>query len=102
MILGDNIFERDLSDDVKNFNTDAKFFFKKVEDPERFGVGVFNKDGKLTKIEEKPKNPKSDLGCMGVYMYSSKVFDCPKKIKKSEKIIHTKNYFEIFLLPILR
>ena len=85
VILGDNIFERDLSEDVKNFESDAKFFFKKVQDPERFGVGVFKKDGTLLKIEEKPKNPKSDLGCMGVYMYSSKVFDSLKKIKKSRR-----------------
>ena len=85
VILGDNIFERDLSEDVKSFDNDAKFFFKKVEDPERFGVGVFKKDGTLLKIEEKPKNPKSDLGCMGVYMYSSKVFDSLKKIKKSRR-----------------
>ena len=83
VILGDNIFDRDLSKDVKEFNTDVKLFFKRVEDPERFGIGVFSKDGRLTKIEEKPKKPKSDLACMGVYMYSSKVFEAIKKIKKS-------------------
>lgn len=85
VILGDNIFERDLSKDVENFNCDAKLFFKEVQDPERYGVGTFNKQKKLTKIEEKPKNPKSNLGCMGIYMYSNKVFDALKKIKKSPR-----------------
>ena len=61
----------------------AKLFFKEVQDPERYGVGTFTKQNKLTKIEEKPKKPKSNLGCMGIYMYSNKVFNALKKIKKS-------------------
>lgn len=85
VILGDNIFDRDLSKDVKEFNYDAKLFFKKVSDPERFGVAVLNKENKLIKIEEKPKKPKSDLACMGIYMYNSRVFDCLNKIKKSPR-----------------
>lgn len=85
VILGDNIFERDLSKDVKEFKSDMKLFFKKVPDPERFGVAVLNKEDKLVKIEEKPKKPKSNLACMGVYMYNSMVFDCLNKIKKSPR-----------------
>ena len=85
VILGDNIFERDLSKDVENFDCDAKLFFKEVQDPERYGVGTFTTQKKLTKIEEKPKKPKSNLGCMGIYMYSNKVFDALKKIKKSPR-----------------
>jgi len=84
VILGDNIFERDLSKDVENFSCDAELFFKEVQDPERYGVGTFTKQNKLTKIEEKPKKPKSNFGCMGIYMYSNKVFDALKKIKKSK------------------
>ena len=85
VILGDNIFERDLSKDVENFDCDAKLFFKEVQDPERYGVGTITKQNKLTKIEEKPKNPKSNLGCMGIYMYSNKVFNALKKVKKSPR-----------------
>ena len=85
VMLGDNIFDKDLSDDVCNFKGDIKLFLKEVEDPKRFGVAVFNKDDQLIKIEEKPTKPKSNLACMGVYMYSSKVFDCLKKIKKSPR-----------------
>ena len=62
-----------------------KLFFKEVQDPERYGVGTFNKQKKLTKIEEKPKKPKSNLGCMGIYMYSNKVFDALKQQKKSPR-----------------
>tara|TARA_R110002110_G_scaffold164220_1_gene364353 strand:- start:136 stop:843 length:708 start_codon:yes stop_codon:yes gene_type:complete len=85
VILADNIFERDLSKDVENFNCDTKLFFKEVEDPERYGVGTFTKQKKLIKIEEKPKKPKSNLGCMGIYMYSNKVFNALKNIKKSPR-----------------
>jgi glucose-1-phosphate thymidylyltransferase len=85
VLLGDNIFERDLLDDVETFNSGAKFFFKEVKDPQRYGVGVFNKDSNLVKIEEKPKKPKSNLGAMGIYMYDYTVFDSLDKIKKSRR-----------------
>jgi len=85
VILGDNIFTRDLSHDIKSFKTDVKLFFKKVDDPQRFGVGVFDKNEKLIKVEEKPSKPKSDFGCMGIYMYSNKVFDSLNRIKKSPR-----------------
>ena len=84
VVLGDNIFSRDLTKDVKTFKGDCKLFFIEVSDPGRFGVGVFNKDI-LTKIEEKPKNPKSKLACVGIYMYSNKVFNAIKTIKKSRR-----------------
>lgn len=89
VILGDNIFSRDLTKDVKNFIGDCKLFFIEVNDPERFGVGVFSKDkvsvSRLTGIEEKPRSPKSNLACVGIYMYSNKVFNAIKTIKKSRR-----------------
>lgn len=85
VILGDNIFDKDLHKDVKNFNSDVQLFFKEVEDPERFGVAVLDKEKNIIKIEEKPKKPKTNLACMGVYMYSSKVFDCISRIRKSPR-----------------
>jgi len=57
VILGDNIFERDLTKDVQNFDADAKLFFIEVTNSRRFGIGVFTRDA-LDKIEEKPKKPK--------------------------------------------
>ena len=85
VLLGDNIFERDLSNDIKTFNSDAKLFFKKVEDPERYGVGTFTEDGRLVEIEEKPKNPKRNFGCVGIYIYNNKVFEAINNIKKSPR-----------------
>tara|TARA_R100000152_G_C6779115_1_gene210409 strand:+ start:2450 stop:3157 length:708 start_codon:yes stop_codon:yes gene_type:complete len=85
VILGDNIFDKDLHTEVKNFNSDVQLFFKEVEDPERFGVAVLDKEKNIIKIEEKPKKPKTNLACMGVYMYSSKVFDCISRIRKSPR-----------------
>lgn len=89
VVLGDNIFSRNLTNDVANFMSDCKLFFTEVNDPERFGVGVFTKDkvstDYLISIEEKPKNPKTNLACVGIYMYSNKVFSAIKAIKKSKR-----------------
>ena len=87
VILGDNIFKENLTTHIDSFLTnkeDCKVFFKKVKDPKRYGIGVFN-DKNLEKIEEKPEIPKSDLACVGVYMYSNKVFDIISSAKKSDR-----------------
>lgn len=87
VILGDNIFEENMEKYVKNFESQekgAKFFFKEVTDPERFGVGEFQ-NGKLINIEEKPKQPKSNLSCTGFYMYDNQVFDMIKKLEPSQR-----------------
>lgn len=75
LFLGDNIFEDDLSDSIKNFKGGATVFLKKVKDPERFGVADIDKNGRVVGIEEKPKNPKSDLVVTGMYIYDNTVFD---------------------------
>ena len=62
----------------------ARIFLKKVEDPERFGVPVI-KDGKIVKIEEKPKKPKSQYAVTGIYMYDRQVFDFVKTLKPSAR-----------------
>lgn len=78
VILGDNIFEEGLVDHVQRFRdrsneTECSLLFKKVPDPHRFGVGKFE-NGKLVQLLEKPKNPPSDLACVGFYLYSSNAF----------------------------
>ena len=55
-----------------------------MHDPQRFGVPVFNGD-KIIKIEEKPKEPKSDYAVTGIYMYDSRVFDIIKTLKPSNR-----------------
>ncbi|MEK7575032.1 MAG: sugar phosphate nucleotidyltransferase [Patescibacteria group bacterium] len=86
VILGDNIFENDFSKEVSSFESGAMIFIKKVNDPERFGVPVFDKTGKkLIDIEEKPKKPKSDYAQTGFYIYDFNVFSYIKKLKPSAR-----------------
>lgn len=77
VILGDNTSDADIGDTVKNFSEGAAVFLKEVHDPKRFGVAVFdpNDNKKITAIEEKPKEPKSNYAVTGLYIYDNKVFD---------------------------
>lgn len=87
VILGDNIIEDNLSVYIKNFDKQprgARVLLKKVSDPERFGVAEI-KQGKISKIIEKPKNPKSSLAVVGAYMYDSQVFDMIRPLKPSQR-----------------
>lgn len=85
MILGDNIFADDLSDEIKNFKKGAKVFAKAVPDPERFGIVELDADGRAVSIEEKPKVPKSNLCLTGLYIYDSRVVEVAKTVKPSER-----------------
>jgi len=85
MILGDNIFEDDFSEDIKNFKGGAKIFAKKVSDPERFGVVKFNNLMKAEKIVEKPKEYLSDYAVTGLYIYDKRVISVAKEMKASER-----------------
>lgn len=87
VILGDNILEKTIKKAVENFKRQkvgAKILLKEVPDPERFGVAEIE-NGKLIRIVEKPKKPKSNLAVIGVYMYDSKVFDIIRTLKPSER-----------------
>lgn len=85
VILGDNTTDADISSEVKDFKNGALIFLKKVNDPHRFGIPVFDdkNKNKIIKIEEKPKNPKSEMAVTGLYIYDHKVFDHINKIKPS-------------------
>ncbi|MDO9538545.1 MAG: sugar phosphate nucleotidyltransferase [Methanocalculus sp.] len=82
VILGDNIFQDSIRDDVSAFTGGARIFLKPVPDPNRFGVAEV-KDGRVLSIEEKPQEPKSDLAVTGMYMYDSRVFQIVKTLKPS-------------------
>lgn len=84
VILGDNIFEHDFKKSVHVFNGGAAVFFKKVQDPRRFGVPVFSKDGKkILRVEEKPRKPKSSYAQTGFYIFDATVFSIIKTLKPS-------------------
>lgn len=86
MILGDNIFEDDFSEDIKNFKKGAKVFAKYVPDPERFGVVEFDANKKAISIEEKPQSPKSNYCVTGLYLYDGRVVEAAKSVKPSERL----------------
>ncbi len=85
MILGDNIFEDNLSPEISSFRSGGRVFAKKVPDPERFGVVEFDKEGKVLSIEEKPENPKSDYAIPGLYIYDNRVSTFAKRLKPSAR-----------------
>lgn len=87
VILGDNIFEDDLTPYVKSYEKQqqgAKILLKEVPNPERFGVAEI-KDRKIVKIVEKPKQPKSNFAVTGIYMYDQQVFSVIKTLKPSAR-----------------
>lgn len=85
LILGDNIFQDDFSDVVRNFKTGAHVFATRVVDPERFGVVKFDKKGRAIKFVEKPEKWVSDYAAAGLYLYDHKVVELAKKLKPSKR-----------------
>jgi len=82
VILGDNIYQDDVKNDVASFKNGAKIFLKEVPDAERFGVAELGTDRVLS-IEEKPKKPKSNYAVTGLYLYDADVFSIIRTIKPS-------------------
>ncbi|MFZ5366005.1 MAG: sugar phosphate nucleotidyltransferase [Patescibacteria group bacterium] len=87
VILGDNTTDADIGPAVRRFKDGAVIFLKKVSDPGRFGVPVFDKkdNKKIIKIEEKPQKPKSPYAVTGLYIYDNKVFNYIRKCKPSPR-----------------
>jgi glucose-1-phosphate thymidylyltransferase len=80
-ILGDNIFEK-VEVSKEAFEDDfAYIFLKEIKNPQRFGVVVFDENGNIIEIEEKPKLPKSNFVVTGLYIYPNDVFDFIKTLK---------------------
>ena len=88
LVLGDNIFYGDgLGTQLKeilNVNG-AHIFAYKVKDPERYGVVEFDRNGKVSSIEEKPKSPKSSFAIPGLYFYDNQVVEIAKSVKPSSR-----------------
>ena len=87
VILGDNLIETSISAACAKFRAQengAHIILKEVADPERFGVPVFE-GGRIVRIDEKPKQPKSSYAVIGIYMYDATVFDRIRKLKPSDR-----------------
>lgn len=92
LVLGDNIFygsgfSRMLSEAVVNAEKEDKatVFGYWVNDPERYGVAEFDKEGNCLSIEEKPKCPKSNYAVVGLYFYPNRVVNIAKNIQPSAR-----------------
>jgi glucose-1-phosphate thymidylyltransferase len=89
LVLGDNIFHgHDLNELLANANAvtqGATVFAYHVQDPERYGVIAFDKQGKASSIEEKPQQPKSNYAVTGLYFYDNQVIDIAKAVKPSAR-----------------
>jgi len=85
MILGDNIFEHDFTNDIKTFTGGGRIFAIEVPDPERFGVVEFDENGKVLSIEEKPKNPMSNFAIPGIYIFDNQVKQFAKEVVPSAR-----------------
>lgn len=83
MILGDNIFEDDLSVIIKGFQSGGHVFAKEVSDPERFGVVKFDSAGRAVEIKEKPKEFLSNYAITGLYLYDARVVEVAKSLTPS-------------------
>ena len=92
LVLGDNIFHgagfssilKDAVENAEN-NGEATVFGYWVDDPERYGVAEFDKNGNCLSIEEKPKNPKSNYAVVGLYFYPNEVVKVASSIKPSAR-----------------
>lgn len=92
LVLGDNIFHgpsfskvlKEAVDNVEK-NGKATVFGYWVDDPERYGVAEFDKEGNCISIEEKPKDPKSNYAVVGLYFYPNSVVDVAANIKPSAR-----------------
>ncbi|MBI5574314.1 MAG: glucose-1-phosphate thymidylyltransferase [Elusimicrobia bacterium] len=85
MYLGDNLIRdgiKSFVDEFRKKKPNSQILLAKVPNPQQFGVAEL-KDGKIVKLVEKPKQPKSDLALVGVYMFDKNIFEAVHKIKPS-------------------
>lgn len=85
MILGDNIFDYDFSNEIKNFQSGGHVFAIKVPDPERYAVVEFDSNGKVLSIVEKPEVPKSEYAVPGIYIFDKRASELARNVKPSAR-----------------
>lgn len=87
MLLGDNLFEDNFEDSVKDFMSEdavSTVFLKEVENPKAYGVATVKKNH-VVRIDEKPFEPASNLATTGAYLYTPEVFEIVKSLEPSSR-----------------
>jgi glucose-1-phosphate thymidylyltransferase len=89
MFLGDNLIGTKIKQSVDRFRSNpqvaASVMLKAVDNPASFGVAEVDEDGKVVKLVEKPKEPKSNLALVGIYLFRSSIFEAINQIKPSAR-----------------
>jgi glucose-1-phosphate thymidylyltransferase len=86
MYLGDNLLQHGITPLVEEYRAldcNSEILLTRVPDPTQFGVAELSPEGRVMKLTEKPKEPKSDLALVGVYMFDRHIFEAVKAIKPS-------------------
>jgi len=88
MYLGDNLIAGGITSLVEEYRTsgcNSEILLAEVPNPEQFGVAELSPGGKVERLVEKPKEPKSNLALVGVYMFDSHIFESVHRIKPSAR-----------------
>jgi len=88
MYLGDNLIAGGITglvDEFRDLGCNSEILLAEVPTPEQFGVAELTPDGKVFRLVEKPKEPKSNLALVGVYMFDATIFESVRRIKPSKR-----------------